>query len=191
MAAPAGNAALSTPGPGQVALRDAAETIPKQTADTRSSQPSAIDKTDCEAAKKTLDESWAIFDVTPTQAVHYAAKSQSSNPNDSTSGFIALKPRLSAALCTGTTAFNQDYAPEMEFVAISPDSHARILLSDVWISDGTVVSFLSESDQQILANLSGTIQFRRRLGVGSGKNISRESFERQLAQNPRALIGAP
>jgi hypothetical protein len=40
----------------------------------------------------------------------------------------------------------------MEFVAISADSHARILVGDHWISDGTVLSHLSEPDQEFFAN---------------------------------------
>jgi hypothetical protein len=176
--------ASSVPDTGQAALRNTTETTPGQSADTNSSQPSATDKSDCQAAAKTLNESWSIFDVTPTQAVAYAG-SRSPYPDATHSGFSELKARLLAPLCSGTSAFNQAYAAQMEFVAISPDSHVRILVGDHWISDGTVLSPMSEADQQILANLIS--QRRRRTGL----NMSRESFERRLAHNPRALIAGP
>ncbi|MBC7855382.1 MAG: hypothetical protein IAF94_18295 [Pirellulaceae bacterium] len=193
MAVPAGQVALSAPasaqvnlsasGTEQVALRNATETSSAQPADSKSSEPSAIDKTDCEAAAKTLDESLSIFDVTPTLAVWYAWSPP--YPNAGPTGFDWLKARLLPPLCSGTTAFDQTYPAKFEFVAISMDSHVRILVGDNWISDGTVLSPMSESDHQLLANaLAG----RRLQGIGSGRNTSRESFERTLARNPRWLI---
>jgi len=182
MAAPAGKVALSAPQTEQVALRNATETIPGRPAGTQSSQPSAIDKSACEVAANTLEESSSIFDVTPTVAVHYA-RNRSPLPYAGPSGFDVLKARLLAPLCSGTTAFNQDYQAEMEFVAISADSYVRILVGDHWISDGTVLSNLSERDQEFFPN--SQIQARR---DGAGPNMSRESFERQLARNPRALL---
>jgi hypothetical protein len=188
MADPPGEGVPSASATEQAALRDATEIIPGQPAGTRSSEPSAIDKTSCEAAAKTLKESWRIFDVTPTQVVIYA-RNPSPPPNSRPSAFDVLKARLLAPLCSGGSAFNQDYAATMEFVAISPDSHVRILLGDHWISDGTVLSQLSESEQEFFAN--SFIQVRRRLGPGNGANLFREEFERQLARNPGGLIGEP
>lgn len=182
MAAQAGKVTLSAPQTERVALRNPTETIAGQPANTQSSQPSAIDKTACEAAAKTLEESSSIFDVTPTVAVHYA-RNRSPVPYAGPSAFDVLKARLLAPLCSGTSAFNQDYQAEMEFVAISADSHVRILVGDHWISDGTVLSNLSERDQEFFPNPS--MQARR---DGAGPNMSRESFERQFAKNPRALL---
>jgi hypothetical protein len=200
MADPAGKVTLSaldtgqvthaTPESGQVALNNAIETVPGQTADTKSSQPSAIDKTDCAAAAKTLEESWSIFDVTPTQAVAYA-RNPSPDPHAPASVFTHLRGTLLAPLCSGNSAFDQSYPVKMEFVAISADSHVRIMVGDDWISDGTVLSPLSKSDQGGFANLFSTLQPRRGVGIGPGRNISRERFERQLAQNPRGLIAGP
>lgn len=181
MAPPDRRVTLSAPESEQVALRNATETIPGQPADTKSSQPSAIDKADCQAAAKTLEESWGIYDLTPTLAIAYGPN-RSPVPNAAPSGFTVLKERLLAPLCSGTDAFNQDYQAQMEFVAISTDSHVRILMGDHWISDGTVLSNLSEQDQEFFANF---FQTRRR---GVGLNMSRETFERRLAQNPGALI---
>ena len=183
-AIPASKVTLSAPETEQVVLRDATETIPGKTADTKSSQPSAIDKTACEAAARTLKESSMIYDLTPTLAIAYGT-SRSPDPNAAPSGFTVLKERLLAPLCSGTGAFNQDYQALMEFVAINTDSHVRILMGDHWISDGTVLSNLSEQDQEFFANF---FQTRRR---GAGPNMSRESFERRLAQNPGALIAGP
>jgi hypothetical protein len=76
----------------------------------------------------------------------------------------------------------------MEFVAISADSHARILVGDHWISDGTVVSQLSPADQEFFAD--SFIHARRR-HVSRGMNMPRESFERKLANSPRDLLLAP
>ncbi len=182
MAPPVGKAPLLKPADEQVALRNAAEAIPGQPADTKSSQPSAIDKTDCEAAARTVDESLTIFDVTPTKAYQYAWSPP--YPNAGPSGFDALRARLLAPLCAGTIAFDPAYPVRMEFVAISIDSHVRILVGDNWISDGTVLSPLSDDEQERLSNL---LQRRRN---GPGPDSSRESFERRLAEDPRALIPA-
>lgn len=181
-----GNVALSTAETGEFSLPVAKERSPGVSADTKSSEPSEIDKTDCEAAARTLEASLAIYDVTPTLAVAYAR----ANPNAPTSGFGSLQTGLLAPLCSGTYAFDRrDYAATMEFVAISSDSHVRILVGDSWISEGTIVSPLSEQDQAFFANPS--LQRRRQQGIGSGQNVSREVFERRLAQNPRALISGP
>jgi hypothetical protein len=182
MAAPAGEVPLLKPGVEQVALRNAVETIPGQPADTKSSQPSAIDKTDCETAARTLDKSLTIFDVAPTKAYQYAWSPP--YPNAGLTGFEYLRARLLAPLCTGTIAFDPASAVRMEFVAISIDSHVRILVGDYWISDGTVLSPLSDEEQESLSN---AIQRRRN---GPGPDRSREIFERQLAQDPRSLIPA-
>jgi hypothetical protein len=188
ISAPTGSVALAAPETEQVTVRNATEGIPGQSADTKPSPPSAIDKTDCEAAAKTLETSLSIFDVTPTLAVWYARSAPS--PHAGPTGFDSLKAGLLAPLCSGTYAFSrEDYAATMEFVAISTDSHVRILVGDTWISDGTVLSPLSEQDQAFFANPS--IQMRRRQGIGPGRNMPREVFERRLAQNPRMLIAGP
>jgi hypothetical protein len=159
---------------------NAAETIPGQATDVPSVEPSAIDKTACEAAAKALNESLSIYDVTPTQAICYATP----RPTDplQVNAFTELKARLLAPLCSGTDAFDRAYPVESEFVAISPEAHVKILVGDHWISDGTVLSFLSERDQYFF---KGALQARR---IGPGPNTSRASFERQLARNPQALI---
>lgn len=123
--------------------------------------------------------------LTPTQAVVYA-QNRSPVAHTPTSAFTVLQERLSVLLCSGSDAFSQDYAAEMEFVAVSPDSHTRILLGDHWISDGTVLTQLSEADQAFFTN--SFIQRHRQLGPGPGKNLFRADFERKLAQNPRGLI---
>jgi hypothetical protein len=184
----AGKANLPTLGTDRAAQRDTPETIPKKTAITESSQPSEIDKTACQGAARTLDESSSIFDVTPTQAVWYS-RSRSAGPHSPPSAFTVLKARLLGPLCSGSSAFNRDYEAQMEFVAIGTDSHVRILLGDHWISDGTVLSQLSEADQAFFAN--SFIQVRRRIGPGPGKNVLREDFERLLARNPRQLMASP
>jgi hypothetical protein len=188
MPAPAGNIGLSAPEAGRVDTHAATEAGAGQTAETRPSPPSAIDKSDCEAAAKTLETSSSIYDVTPSLAVLYARNP--SYPNAPGSGFDQLKARLLAPLCSGTYAFNPaDYVATMEFVAIGTDSHVRIQMGDAWISDGTVLSPLSESEQAYFAN-SG-LQRRREQGIGSGRNMSRAVFERRLASNPDALIAGP
>jgi len=184
MAAPAGKVSLSAFGTEQGALRNATETIPGQPADTRSSQPSEIDKAACEAAARTLEESRMIYDLTPTLAIAYGGN-RPPDPHAAPSAFTVLKARLLAPLCSGTSAFNQDYQAEMEFVAISTDSHVRILMGDHWISDGTVLSNLSEQDQEFFAKF---FQARRR---GAGPNSSREDFEKTLARNPSGLLPGP
>ena len=63
IAAPGSNPSVSAPRSEQIALRDATETIAGQLAGSKSSQPTEIDKTACEAAAKTLEESSSIFDV--------------------------------------------------------------------------------------------------------------------------------
>lgn len=181
MAAPAGKAPLLNPGVEQVALRNAAEAIPGQSADTKSAQPSA-DKPDCESAARTVDKSLTIFAVTPTKAYQYAWSPP--YPNAGPSAFDDLRARLLAPLCTGTIAFDPAYPVRMEFVVISIDSHVRILVGDNWISDGTVLSPLSDDEQEYLSN---SLQRRRN---GPGPDWPREIFERRLAQDPRALIPA-
>jgi hypothetical protein len=183
MAASAGNVTLPASGTEQVALRNATETIPRQAEDTPSSQPSAIDKTACNAAARTLEKSWRIYDLTPTLAISYGGLPPASPATPS--GFTVLKQRLLAPLCSGTDAFNEDYQAQMEFVAISTDSHVRILMGDHWISDGTVLTNLSEQDQEFFANF---LQRRRR---GAGPNMSREAFERTLAKNPNGWPSEP
>jgi len=184
MPAPAGNVALSASGTERVALRNATEILPVQPADNNSSQPQEIDKTTCKASAKTLEESWRIYDLTPTLAIAYGG-SRSPYPHAAPSGFVVLKERLLAVLCSGTSAFNQDYQAQMEFVAISTGSHARILMGDHWISDGTVLSNLSEQDQEFFPRF---LQGRRR---GAGPNTSREEFERKLARNPNGWLPEP
>lgn len=181
----AGDAGLARSDIGQAAIRHVSTATPELPADTESSPSPEIDKTACEAVAKTLQDSWRIFDVTPTQAVVYARNS-SPIPHSPPSAFTTLKARLLATLCSGNDAFTQDYAAETELVAIGPDSHARIVVGDHWISDGTVLSVLSEVDQEFFAN--SFLQARRRLGPGPGKNLFRDDFERRLAQNPRGLI---
>jgi hypothetical protein len=163
----------------QVALSAAAETASGSRFPDKSSPTSEIDKSRCEAAVKVLTDSQAIFDVTPTQAIWYARPRviDSTTPGQ---GFIVLQARLLASLCSGTEAFSQDYAPVSEFVAISPDSHVRILLGDHWISDGTVVSQLSQPEQEWFGI---ALQSRRR--PGAGPNTSRETFEKMLAKDPQ------
>jgi hypothetical protein len=175
----------SAPGTEQIVLRSTSETIPGRAADSKSSQPSALDKTDCEAAAMTLEESWSIYDLTPTLAIAYAG-GRSPHPYAAPSGFSMLKERLLATLCSGTSAFNRAYPAQMEFVAVSTDSHARILVGDHWISEGTVLSPLSESDQQLLTD---SVMSRR--NTGRGPNGSREEFERKLARNPNGWSPGP
>jgi len=177
MAASAGKVAHSIPGSERVALRNA-------TADAKSSQPPAPDKTDCQAAAKTLEKSWRIYDLTPTLAIAYGG-GQSPYPHAAPSGFTVLKERLLGPLCSGASAFNQDYQAQMEFVAISTDSHVRILMGDHWISDGSVLTNLSEQDQEFFAKF---LQTRRR---GAGPNMSREEFEKRLARNPNGWLPEP
>jgi hypothetical protein len=184
MAAPAGNLTPSASGTEQVALRNATQTLPGQLADSKSSQPSEVDKTACDAAARTLGESWRIYDLTPTLAIAYGGNRPAS-PYAAPSGFSMLKQRLLAPLCSGSSAFTQDYQAQMEFVAISTDSHVRILMGDHWISDGTVLTNLSEQDQGFFANF---LQVRRR---GAGPNMSREEFERTLAKNPNGWPSEP
>jgi hypothetical protein len=180
--APTGGVALAAREPGQVAVRDATETVLGQATDIPSVEPPAIDKTACEAAARTLNESLSLYDVTPTQAIAYGKP----RPFDlyQVNAFTQLKERLLAPLCSGTDAFDRAYPIESEFVAIGPQAHVRILVGDHWISDGTVLSFLSEADQNFFA--SSILQRRR---DGPGPNLSRDGFERQLARNPQALIG--
>jgi hypothetical protein len=179
-----GSVPLAVPGTGQVAVRNATETVPGQATDVPSVEPPAIDKTACEAAAKTLSESLSIFDVTPTQAIWYA-RPRPSDPVQ-VNAFTHLKARLLAPLCSGTDAFDRAYPVESEFVAISAEAHVRILVGDHWISDGTVLSFLPEADQNFFG---GSILQRRR--AGPGPNVARDSFERQLARNPQSLLVGP
>jgi hypothetical protein len=155
-----------------------------QTTGTTSPEPPPIDKTTCEAAARTLSESLTIVDVTPKKIVFYGS-GLSPGPPPANSAFTELKKRLLAPLCTGTDAFDRAYPIQSEFVAISKDAYVRILVGDHWISDGTVLSFLSEADQGFFSN-SFIHSRRQREPVRS-----RESFERQLARKPQSLIGGP
>lgn len=139
-----------------------------------------IDKSACEAAARTLKASESIFDLTATHAIHY----KPSRPGDRPSAGNDLRARLLAPLCSGAEEFDSTYPVESQFVAISADSYVRIFVGDHWISDGTVLTFLSEDDQNFFGD--SYIQRRR---VGPGPNTTREKFERQLARNPRALLG--
>jgi hypothetical protein len=188
IAGPTGVDVSSAAGSERVALRGATQAIPDQIAGAKSSHPAEIDKAGCEATARTLSEAWSIFDLTPTQAVVYA-RSRSTDLHASPSAFSVLQARLLAPLCSGSSAFNRDYEAQMEFVAIGTASYARILVGDHWISDGTVVSQLSETDQAFFAN--SFIEVRRQTGPGPGKNMFREDFDRRLAQNPRELIAGP
>ncbi len=180
-AAPPETVAAAAPATEPVALRNEMETIPGPIPDSEASPPPAIDKTACAAAVKTLEESKSIFDLTPTLAIWYAWSPP--YPHAGPNGFEVLKARLLAVpLCSGTSAFDQAHPAKLEFVAISFDAHARILVGDQWISDGSVLSPLSESDQESLTTI---VQSRRR---GPGPDLSREGFERQLARNPRGLL---
>jgi hypothetical protein len=179
---PDGNAGAPAARPQTFANPQDAQPLAKRTADPDSARPSALDKSACDASAKTLSDSLSIFDLTPTQAIWYAH-----NPTPplhaAPSGFDVLKQRLLAPLCTGTEAFNADYAALHEFVAISTDRHVRIFVGDHWISDGTVLSQLSQPEQQFFAD--SIIQRRR---AGPGPNSSREAFERNLALDPRRLL---
>ncbi len=181
VSAPTGGVALAAPETGQIAVRDATEAALGQATNAPSAEPPAIDKTACKVAAKTLDESLSLFDVTPTQAIAYGRPL----PFDTyqVNAFTELKARLLAPLCSGTDAFDSGYAVESEFVAISPRSHVRILVGDHWISDGTVLSFLSEADQNFFAN-----SFIQRRRVEGGPHSSRDGFERNLARNPQSLM---
>jgi hypothetical protein len=156
-------------------------------ADEKSSAEAPLDKRDCEAAARTLRESKGIFDVTPTLVVHFAWSPP--YPHANRSGFEVLQSKLLGPLCSGNDAFSADYVATLEFVAVSPDSHVRLLVGDSWISDGTVVSPFPPDEYDAFMDPSRITQTRRRQGMGPGANISRESFEKQLARNPLGLIG--
>jgi hypothetical protein len=110
------------------------------TAEIETSAPASdIDKTECEAAARTLKESRSIFDLTPTFVVHYS-RGDPSQPISPGSGFLVLKEALLGRLCTGVSAYDPAYSAEFEFVAIGETAHARIVVGNHWISDGTILS---------------------------------------------------
>lgn len=175
-----GGVALAAPETGQVAVRNATETRLGQLKDVPSVEPPPIDKTACEAAAKTLSESLSLFDVTPTHAIAYGRP----RPFDlyQVTGFTHLQAKLLAPLCSGTDSFDAGYAVESEFVAISTTSHVRILVGDHWISDGTVLSFLSEADQNFFA---GPFLQGRRARPGPFSRILRETTGAESASVDR------
>jgi hypothetical protein len=168
----------------QTTASRAAPGIGDQTSRATDPEPPPIDKTDCEAAARKLRGALALFDVTPTKVIQYGSGRPPDIPPVE-SAFTDLKTRLLAPLCSGTDAFDSAYPVESEFVGIGADAQVRILVGDHWISDGTVLSFLSEQDQNFFS--SSYIQRRRQLERGR----PRDGFERLLARNPQSLIAGP
>jgi hypothetical protein len=151
-----------------------------------SASASDIDKAKCEAVARTLRESWSIFDLTPTFVVHYSRgnPAQPVLPLHPNSGFAVLQRALLGQLCNGESVYDPAYPAEFEFVAISETEYARIIVGNHWISDGTILSQLSESAYILLT--TGFVQWRRR--PGQGPNIRREVFDQMLAKRPQALF---
>lgn len=161
---------------------NAIESTEVQGKEASSAEPSDSHNDACEAVAKTLREARSIFDLTPTQAVWYSRGRLSETPHPN-SGFILLKQTLLAQLCSGTSAFDAAYEIKSEFVAVSTESHARILVGDHWISDGSILSPLSPAEYAILTG--GFVLGRR---SSPGPNMTREKFDRLLAENPMQLI---